>query len=140
MRRGFVHVDYGGNNILLTVSVRKETGAIRKEFFLFMRRQTFEKLSVRTHNKRTHQNCVLANFRRQVELGYPAIDVLRVGALSLNDIVVVSGVSAVYLRIVSRMVYISFILLFDGRNIRLVIFFHVTNQIAYFIVLLDFSG
>ena len=48
-------------------------------------------------------------------------------ALPFDDVVVASRARFVYLRIARLIGFVAFVLLFDGRNVRLVILFHVTN-------------
>ena len=62
-----------------------------------------------------------------MKFGDPVVDELRVAALSLDNVVVSARASAIDLRIARAIGFIPLVLLFDGRDIRLVILFHVTN-------------
>ena len=56
---------------------------------------------------------------------------LCVVTLPLDNLVVAARARAVDLRIARLIGVVAFVLLFDGRNVRLVILFHVTNYVTY---------
>ena len=127
MRRSLVHVDDRGDDVALAVTLRKEVGAVHKELPLLAWRKPAKEFPVRAHDEGTHQNGIFPHFGRQVKGFDLIVDELRVAALPFDDVVVASRARGVYLRVTRPIGFIPLVLLFDGRNVRLVILFHVTN-------------
>ena len=127
MRRGFVRVDDRRDDVALSVPLREEAGALGKEFLLFLQRKVLEERAVRARDEGAHQHGILAYLCRQVKSLDLIVDKLRVAPLPFDNVVVASCARFVNLGIARLVGFISLILLFDGRNVRLVILFHVTN-------------
>ena len=115
------------DDIFLAIPLRKEAGAINEELLLLSRQQPVEKLPVRTHDEGAHEHGVLAYFRGQVESFNLIVDKLRVRPLPFDNVVIVPRAREVYLRVDRLIGFVARIFIFDGRNVRLVILFHVTN-------------
>ena len=76
---------------------------------------------VRAHDEGTHQNGILAYFGRQIKGFDLIVDELRVAALPFDNVVVSARAPAIDLRIARLVGFVALVLLFDGRNVRLVI-------------------
>ena len=62
-----------------------------------------------------------------MKFGDPVVDELRVAALPLDNVVIAFRSYVINIGVVSPIGLVSLIFLFDGRNVRFVILFHVTN-------------
>ena len=64
---------------------------------------------------------------RQAESFDFIVDELRVAALPLDNVIVATRACAIDLWVARLIGFVALVLLLDGRNVRLVVLFHVTN-------------
>ena len=62
-----------------------------------------------------------------MKFGDPVVDELRVAALPLDNVVIAFRSYVINIGVVSPVDLVSLIFLFDARNVRFVLLFHVTN-------------
>ena len=129
MRRCFVHVDDGRNDVLGSVLLGKIARGIGEEFVLFLRELVLEKVPIRTNDKGTHEHRVFT--WSEIVFRKALVDVVSITFLPPENVVVSDGQVPVDLRILGFIIFIPFVFFFNGSNIGFVIFLHVAHQIRY---------
>ena len=133
VRRCFVLVDNGGDDVFFAVSLLNEVHAIGKECTFDFQRHTVEEIFVRRHHERYHLDRVVFDFPFHACLPDPLVDKLRIAFFGRWDHVIVILCAARVNRFLSDadVALLPFVLQSDFGNICLRIFFHVQHDIRY---------
>lgn len=101
VRRGFVKVYRGMDNIFSAVTVSKPLPAIPKELRLLIVRQSIKKAFVRSHHKITHDNGVFPYGPiTSAPIGYNLVNPLVIADIVLIlQVVIISGTAVVDIRV-----------------------------------------
>lgn len=119
MWRCFVHVDDSRNNILLAVLICKELCIVNKELPLFKKCFALKKFGACSENATANINGVLAYLSVSLKSGKFLVDFVPITCFGLNYVIVQVGFFVVDVLVIAYVSFVSFIFLFNVRNVVL---------------------
>lgn len=119
MWRCFVHVDDSRNNILLAVLICKELCIVNKELPLFKKCFALKEFGACAENATANINSVLPYLSVYLKSGKFLVDFVPINRFGFNYVIIQVGSFVVDVLVIAYVSFVSFIFLFNVRNVVL---------------------
>ena len=131
MRRRFIQVDDGGDDILPAVAFGEEVRAFKEEGVDVVATLILEELRACADEEGCHEHGVVLHLALGRELFKPTVDERGVAAVRVYEVMVEARALAVDLRVgFGAVMLVAFVLALDADNVAPLKFFHVTDDVC----------
>ena len=131
MRRRFVHMDDGGDDILPAVALGEEVRAFKEEGVDVVAALIRKERGACADEEGCHEHGVVLHFALGRELFKPTVDERGVAAVRGDEVMVEARAPAVDLRVgFGAVVFVAFVLALDADDVAPLKFFHVTDDVC----------
>lgn len=131
MRRRFVHMDNGGDDILSAVALGEEVRAFKEEGVDVVAALIREERGACADEEGCHEDGVVLHLALGRELFKPTVDECGVAAVRGDEVMVEARALAVDLRVgLGAISFVPLVLALDADDVALLKFFHVTDDVC----------
>ena len=131
MRRRFVHMDNGGDDILSAVALGEEVRAFKEEGVDVVAALIREERGACADEEGCHEDGVVLHLALGRELFKPTVDERGVAAVRGDEVMVEARALAVDLRVgLGAISFVPLVLALDADDVAPLKFFHVTDDVC----------